>query len=353
MALILKKSWEAYQLLFEELPDPRMKNLPLLAKPYEVITLLTLYLMFVLKWGPKWMEKRPPFNIDKVLIIYNLLQVLACSYLFVASAYVWGWKYKWICEPVDFSYNDDAIFVTRLTYLYFILKLLDLMDTVFFVLRKKFNQVSFLHLYHHTGMVLLVWGANTYIPGGHGTFIGVINSFVHSVMYFYYFLTVVNPSYKQSIWWKKHITQLQILQFFWCVVHMGIIVFKPDCEYPRWTSAVFLPQDLFMLVLFVDFYIKTYIKKPKAKLEDKNDSNSKYVANGSTIAETAIDSNSIEDSKKVLINNENSISYTLEDKCEFEQLSNAILKVRKLGALNKPNNDKKMKEDKFKNGNHK
>lgn len=36
----------------------------------------------------------------------------------------------------------------------------------------------------------------------------------------------------------------------------------PDCAYPRWTVAVFLPQNLFILILFIDFYIKTYIKKP-------------------------------------------------------------------------------------------
>lgn len=70
------------------------------------------------------------------------------------------------------------------------------------------------------------------------------------------------------------------LQFFCCVVHMGYIVFKPDCAYPRWTSAVFLPQNLFMLVLFTDFYIKTYVRKPIVKTdEDKKKDSNKYNAN--------------------------------------------------------------------------
>lgn len=46
---------------------------------------------------------------------------------------------------------------------------------------------------------------------------------------------------------------------------MAAIVFIPDCAYPRWTSAVFLPQNIFILVLFVEFYIKTYIRKPAEK----------------------------------------------------------------------------------------
>lgn len=38
-----------------------------------------------------------------------------------------------------------------------------------------------------------------------------LNSFVHTIMYGYYLLAAVDDSYKQSIWWKKHVTQLQIV----------------------------------------------------------------------------------------------------------------------------------------------
>lgn len=55
---------------------------------------------------------------------------------------------------------------------------------------------------------------------------------------------------------------------------MALIVFKPDCEFPRWTAAVFLPQNIFMLVLFLEFYIKTYIKKPNAVAAKEKISNS-------------------------------------------------------------------------------
>lgn len=37
----------------------------------------------------------------------------------------------------------------RLSYLYFILKIIDYLDTIFFILRKKNEHVSFLHVYHH------------------------------------------------------------------------------------------------------------------------------------------------------------------------------------------------------------
>ncbi|XP_047515879.1 elongation of very long chain fatty acids protein AAEL008004-like isoform X1 [Pieris napi] len=266
MATLIGKLYNVHHFLFEELSDPRTKHWPLIGSPYSTIGLLTFYLLFVMKWGPKWMEKRKPFNLERILIAYNAIQVILCLYVFVTGIKVW-YHYKLICEPTDFS--ESGLHAAKIVYCYFLLKVLDLFDTVFFVLRKKSNHVSFLHVYHHTGMVAIVWGCTTYYPGGHGTMVGLLNSFVHAVMYSYYLLTVADPSLKGSLWWKKYITQLQILQFLIMVLHMGSIVFIPDCGYPRWISAVFLPQNLFMLILFVDFYIKTYIKKPKTETKEE------------------------------------------------------------------------------------
>ncbi|CAH4008642.1 unnamed protein product [Pieris brassicae] len=269
MATLIGKLFNGYHYLFVEISDPRTIQWPLIGKPYLGLGLLALYLLFVMKWGPNWMEKRKAFNLERILIAYNALQVILCLYVFVTGVKIWS-TYKLICEPTDFSNSESGLKAAKIVYCYFLLKVFDLLDTVFFVLRKKFNQVSFLHVYHHTGMVILTWAATTYFPGGHGTMVGLLNSFVHAVMYSYYLLTVAYPNLKGSLWWKKYITQLQILQFLIMVVHMSCIVFIPDCGYPRWTSAVFLPQNLFMLILFVDFYIKTYIRKPKTETKKEN-----------------------------------------------------------------------------------
>jgi elongation of very long chain fatty acids protein 7 len=79
------------------------------------------------------------------------------------------------------------------------------------VLRKKQSHISFLHLYHHIGMAFGSYCAARFFAGGHHVLLGIVNSFVHSVMYFYYFLTSFKPELKQSIWWKKHLTQLQMV----------------------------------------------------------------------------------------------------------------------------------------------
>ena len=70
---------------------------------------------------------------------------------------------------------------------------------------------------------------------------------------------VVNP------WWKKYITQLQLFQFFIILYHYLQLVWVDYCGFPVWTAALWVPQNLFMIVMFGDFYYKTYIKKNSNK----------------------------------------------------------------------------------------
>ncbi|CAG4931912.1 unnamed protein product [Parnassius apollo] len=210
-----------------------------------------------------------------------------------------GWlsHYKMVCQPVDDGPNSIE-FAWKVCYTYFLINIIDLLDTVFFVLRKKQNQVTFLHVYHHFGMVAVAWGMVKWVPGGHMTFLVPINSFVHIIMYTYYFLTVWDESYKKSMWWKKHVTQIQIssrtlwyvvrhshalskvrrlkddtlfiriidifqLQFSILLLHFLMLVVANDCTFPRQPAYILIPQNLFMVILFSDFYYKTYVKSKK------------------------------------------------------------------------------------------
>ncbi|KAL1116487.1 hypothetical protein AAG570_004959, partial [Ranatra chinensis] len=150
---------------------------------------------------------------------------------------------------------------TRVVYVYFLVKILDLLDTVFFVLRKKNSHVSFLHLYHHTGMVCLSFSGAKWAPGGHGTFLGFNNSIVHMVMYTYYLAATLRPDSKYTIWWKKYITQLQMLQFLLNTLQQSALLFQPDCYYPRFILFFTIPQNFFMILLFAEFYRKAYMTK--------------------------------------------------------------------------------------------
>lgn len=82
--------------------------------------------------------------------------------------------YSWTCQPPPYNdYSPAGAKRLSMTYMYLILKIVDLMDTVFFVLRKKNNQVTFLHTYHHSLMVLSSYVHLKYYSGaGQGLLLG-------------------------------------------------------------------------------------------------------------------------------------------------------------------------------------
>lgn len=49
------------------------------------------------------------------------------------------------------------------------------------------------------------------ISGGLGTFHALLNCVVHVIMYSYYGLTAMGPSYQKYLWWKKYLTTIQLV----------------------------------------------------------------------------------------------------------------------------------------------
>lgn len=85
---------------------------------------------------------------------------------------------------------------------------------MFYVLRKKNQQASFLHVYHHLGILLAAWISGKYFPGGQAYFVGLFNSFTHAIMYCYYLASSANSEKVKQIWWKKYLTMLQIVSTY-------------------------------------------------------------------------------------------------------------------------------------------
>lgn len=79
------------------------------------------------------------------------------------------------------------------------------------MLRKKYNQISFLHVYHHSGMIVLGWIGTRYYPGRITTYVPFINSIVHVIMYSYYLISILDKNKNRYIWIKKYITLLQMV----------------------------------------------------------------------------------------------------------------------------------------------
>lgn len=50
-----------------------------------------------------------------------------------------------------------------------------------------------------------------YVPGGHATFFGFVNSLVHVPMYAYYFLSAMGPQVQKYLFWKRYLTAFQMV----------------------------------------------------------------------------------------------------------------------------------------------
>lgn len=56
--------------------------------------------------------------------------------------------------------------IAKAIWWFYFSKLLEFMDSLFFVLRRKDNQLTFLHVYHHSTMFPLWWIGVKWVPGG-------------------------------------------------------------------------------------------------------------------------------------------------------------------------------------------
>lgn len=101
-----------------------------------------------------------------------------------------------------------------------------------------------------------------FFVGGHSTFFGFINTFIHIVMYLYYLLAALGPQIQPYLWWKKYLTTMQMIQFIMVMIHAFQLLFI-DCNYPK-TFVWWIGMHAVMFYfLFRNFYNETYRKKSK------------------------------------------------------------------------------------------
>ncbi|KAL6432585.1 hypothetical protein ACFW04_006861 [Cataglyphis niger] len=166
-----------------------------MSNPFGITLISLVYLSFVLYFGPRYMKNRKSFVLTKTMICYNISVAIANLVIFYGMAR-WVW---WIL----------------------ILKITELADTVIFVLRKKNNQTSFLHIYHHTITLFLAWISCKYAPGGMWTFIMMPNCIVHVIMYMYYFCACLGPEMQKIVTpWKKCLTRLQLVCSYFTSIYI-------------------------------------------------------------------------------------------------------------------------------------
>ena len=260
--------------------DRRVDDWPLMSSPIPAMLICLAYVFVVKVVGPKFMENRPAYDLRGVLKVYNLFQIVVNIWVFYELC-KHGWlsgNYNYFCEPVDYSYNESAFRVLLACYVFYLSKFVDLLDTVFFVLRKKNNQITLLHVIHHGWIPTTLWPGIRFVCGGHGSFFAFLNSFVHVVMYIYYFLSAMGPQVQKYLGWKKYLTSLQMVQFVAASAHCFQLLFF-DCQFPYLMSCWIGLHEVFFLAMFLNFYRQTYLKNKKDKADAQlqiNNNNNHY-----------------------------------------------------------------------------
>uniref|UniRef100_A0A3P8R3K1 Elongation of very long chain fatty acids protein 1 n=1 Tax=Astatotilapia calliptera TaxID=8154 RepID=A0A3P8R3K1_ASTCA len=269
--------------------DPRITDYPLMQSPITMTTILLGYLFFVLYLGPRLMANRKPFQLKEPMIVYNFLLV-ALSIFIVYEFLMSGWAttYTWRCDAVDTSNSPQALRMVQVAWLFWFSKIIELMDTIFFVLRKKHGQITFLHIFHHSFMPWTWWWGIAYAPGGMGSFHAMVNSSVHVVMYFYYGLSAAGPHFQKFLWWKKYMTAIQLIQFVLVSLHATQYYFMSSCDYqfPVILHLIWI-YGTFFFVLFSNFWFQAYIKGKRLPKQCQNSTavhtNGKYCENGNSV----------------------------------------------------------------------
>ena len=189
-------------------------------------------------------------NIKLYMGIYNIMQILLCSYMVYGLSEFFEYKNIF---GIGIPYNKN---IEYFIYIHYLSKYLDWFDTLWMIYNNKSEkQMTFLHLYHHS-TINLIWGYLLYIGHGNGlVYFGTfINSFVHIVMYSHYLITSLG--YKNPI--KKYITFTQLSQFMLCFIQSCLVLFyyKDTSNYPvnlAWIQFIYQITMLYLFMFKIDW----------------------------------------------------------------------------------------------------
>lgn len=207
-----------------------------------------------------------------VLSLYMCLEIWRQAYLN---------SYNLFSQSLDRT--SAGLPMASVLWVFYFSKVPEFMDTVLMALKRNFRQITFLHVYHHSSIFVIWWFIMSYCPGGSSYFSAALNSFVHVVMYGYYFWASVaakqpegtKPRWNQPAFYKKYITTFQLFQFCLNFAQASWMLFvNPPADFPLFTVWILFFYMISMLALFGNFYMKTYTKKP-AKIGAANGANTK------------------------------------------------------------------------------
>jgi len=238
--------------------SPPTKDWPL-AHFGSALAIVGIYLGFVVIGSAVMQAHKTGYSksLYGIRFAYNLLQMILCSYMAMEAIFIpYRQGYSLACN--EFVRSEDAP-LAKLLWLFYMSKILDFMDTFFIIMGKKWKQLSFLHVYHHTTIFLFYWlNVNLNYDGDIYLTI-VLNGLIHAMMYTYYFVSL----HTTEIWWKSFLTLGQMFQFC-CMITQALYLVTSNCDQsPVRVTYLYCVYIITLLFLFAQFFVTSYTKKPK------------------------------------------------------------------------------------------
>lgn len=240
---------------------------------YLPLSIVAASYLLVLYVGQKLMSKREPFKLRVPLMLWNgglaLFSIIGFSRVFPEmyhSMTRFGFHHT-ICNNSFLNLRPAYFWI----YLFTLSKTPELGDTLFLVLKKQ--KLTFLHVYHHTSVVLFSWHCLSAGVAASRWFC-TMNYGVHSIMYSYYLLKAVPSIIKIPKSVSMLITTLQTIQMVMGAYVVGAAYYRKlvsgDCDTTTTMSISGAIIYLSYLALFSHFFYNSYCtSKPPRGSDDK------------------------------------------------------------------------------------
>lgn len=248
------------------------------SSPTFVIAVVVGYIAVIQALSALLARRKNPVPLGYLPTLHNLFLALGSAAMFMGclqatiaevkrSSWLWGSRHSadWVlCFPQGTRAAGPVFFWS---YVYYLSKFYELLDTLIFILKRK--TLSFLHVFHHATVIVMCYFWLQFVQSLQIVAL-LTNTAVHVIMYTYYFLCSINrpPS------WKKAVTNLQIVQFVFSFVASVATLwlhFKGDgCSgMYAWLFNAFF--NVTLLLLFLEFHSKQYGSNRSSSHGSRND----------------------------------------------------------------------------------
>ncbi|KAF9430178.1 hypothetical protein BGZ76_000936 [Entomortierella beljakovae] len=244
--------------------SPLSHHLPLM-NPFHVL-LITLGYLITVFVGMQIMKNFERFEVKTFSLLHNFVLVSVSAYM-CGGVLFEAYKGNYTLFENVADHSSKGLPMAKMIWLFYFSKTMEFIDTMIMVLKKNNRQISFLHVYHHSSIFMIWWLVTFVAPNGEAYFSAALNSFIHVIMYGYYFLSALG--FKQVSFVKFYITRSQMTQFCLMSVQSSWDIYAYKVlgrkGYPFFLTALLWVYMWTMLGLFYNFYRKNAKLAKEAK----------------------------------------------------------------------------------------